>query len=70
MPQRYAVCSDPRDQAALLLDREERGNACTELKCLGLDHPGEEECNSGPTAEAGLQNAVVWLLRSTPTLPS
>lgn len=60
------MCSDPCDQAAFFLDREEGGNGCGELQCLALDHPGEEECNSRHVAEAGLQNAVIWLCGRAP----
>lgn len=60
------MCSDPCDQAALFLDRQLKGNECRELKCLALEHPGEEERSSKHAADAGLQNALICLHRRTP----
>lgn len=37
MPQKDAACSNPCDQTALLLDREEGRNKCGRLKSLDLD---------------------------------
>lgn len=48
----------PCAQAALFLDRRERGNGCREKNCRVLDHPKEEECVSGHADQTSLLNAA------------